>query len=77
MMEGEENGPLFDGVVLTIIPSEDLNVRYRHEVGTHRESVFGLTDTDLGCSLKKPSRPTAVNIYLSAMATSRSRNWMS
>jgi hypothetical protein len=31
-MEEEENGPLFDGLVLTIIPSEDLTVRVRNDV---------------------------------------------
>lgn len=32
MEEGEKERPLFDEVVLTFIPSEDLGIAQRHEV---------------------------------------------
>ena len=45
-MEGEESGPLFDEVVLTIIPSEDLNVRLRNDVRTQLAGVFHVPYAD-------------------------------
>ena len=44
-MEEEENGPLFDGVVLTIIPSEELTVRSRNDV--RYTSLLDAPDIDL------------------------------
>jgi hypothetical protein len=51
-MDGGENGPLFDGVVVAIIPSEDLNLRLRGEVGIWLEDPLDVY-TDARCSSRK------------------------